>query len=145
MVKGQVEGFRCVQRRRGRPSDTKATGDSKHQLGIIHAHKWHLSRSTGLFWLKRRWYINYDVIVSNCLFMVDGIPMLISWVLTTSTEHSTNSSKQYLYKKTTATTTMIKITWRLFFVCSSWEKDWIGTRSSPHTLQVQNGGPVNLI
>ena len=25
------------------------------------------------------------------------------------------------------------------------EKDWIGTRSSPHTLQVQNGGPVNLI
>ena len=25
------------------------------------------------------------------------------------------------------------------------EKDWMGTRSSPHTLQVQNGGPVNLI
>ena len=25
------------------------------------------------------------------------------------------------------------------------EKDWMGTQSSPHTLQVQNGGPVNLI
>ena len=98
-LKGQVEGFRCVRRRRGRPGDTEATGDSKHQLGIIHAHKWLLSRSTGLFGLKRRWYIIYDIVVSNCLCMVDGIPMLISWVLTKSTEHSTNSSKQYLYKK----------------------------------------------
>ena len=25
------------------------------------------------------------------------------------------------------------------------EKDWMGTRSSPHILQVQNGGPVNLM
>ena len=25
------------------------------------------------------------------------------------------------------------------------EKDWTGTRSSPHTLQVQNGGPANLM
>ena len=32
MVKGQVEGFRCDRRRRGRPGDAKATGDSKHQL-----------------------------------------------------------------------------------------------------------------
>ena len=33
------EGFRCVRGRRGRPCDTKATGDSKDQLGMIHAHK----------------------------------------------------------------------------------------------------------
>jgi len=38
---------------RGRPGHTKATGDSKYQLGIIHAHKWLLSRSSGLFLLKR--------------------------------------------------------------------------------------------
>ena len=25
------------------------------------------------------------------------------------------------------------------------EKDWTGTWSSPHTLQVQNGGPANLM
>ena len=25
------------------------------------------------------------------------------------------------------------------------EKDWTGTLSSPHTLQVQNGGPANLM
>ena len=46
--KGQVEGFRCVWGRRGRPGDTKATGDSKDQLWIIHVHKWLLSRSRGL-------------------------------------------------------------------------------------------------
>ena len=37
MVEAQVEGFKCVRRRRGRPGDAKATGDSKDQLGIIHA------------------------------------------------------------------------------------------------------------
>ena len=36
---------------RGRPGDAKATGD--YQLGIIHAHKWLLSRFTGLLYLKR--------------------------------------------------------------------------------------------
>ena len=46
---GQVEGFRCVQGRRGTPGDTKATGDSKDQLWIMHAHKWLLLRSRGLF------------------------------------------------------------------------------------------------
>ena len=40
MVKAQVEGFRCVRGRRGRPADTKVTGDSKDQLGIIYAHNW---------------------------------------------------------------------------------------------------------
>ena len=39
------------------------------------------------------------------------IPMLISWVLRKSTKHSSNLSK----KKTST----IRITWRLFFVCSS--------------------------
>ena len=34
---------------RGRPGHTKVTGDSKYLLGIIHAHKWLLSRSSGLF------------------------------------------------------------------------------------------------
>ena len=33
--------------KRGRPGHTKVTGDSKYQLGIIHAHKWLLSQSTG--------------------------------------------------------------------------------------------------
>ena len=28
---------------RGKPGHTKGTGDSKYQLGIIHAHKWLLS------------------------------------------------------------------------------------------------------
>ena len=43
MVKAQVEVFRCVRGRRGRPDYTKATGDSKYQLGIIYARKWLLS------------------------------------------------------------------------------------------------------
>ena len=49
MVKGQVEGFRWVRRGRGRPGGSKATGDSKEQFGIIHTHKWILSRSGELF------------------------------------------------------------------------------------------------
>ena len=49
MVKAQVEGFKCVRRRRGRPGDAKATGDSKDQLAIIHVHKW----LTELFCLKK--------------------------------------------------------------------------------------------
>ena len=49
MVKAQIEGFKCVRRRRGRPGDAKAIGDSKDQVGIIHASKWLLSRFTGLF------------------------------------------------------------------------------------------------
>ena len=53
MVKAQVEEFKCVQRRRGRPGDAKATGGSKDQLGIIHVHKWLLSRFTELFCLKK--------------------------------------------------------------------------------------------
>ena len=38
---------------RGRTGHTKATGDSKYQLGSIHAHKWLLSRSSELFLLNR--------------------------------------------------------------------------------------------
>ena len=55
MVKPPLEGFRCVRGRRGRTGhgDVKVTGDSKYQLGIIYAHKWLLSWSRGLFWLKR--------------------------------------------------------------------------------------------
>jgi len=53
---------------RGRPSHTKATGDSNHQLGIIHAHKWLLSQSSGLL-LLRETTIFYDFVVSNCLFV----------------------------------------------------------------------------
>ena len=53
MVKAHVEGFKCVWGRRGRPGDAKAAGDSKDQLGMIHAHKWLLSRFTGLLYLKR--------------------------------------------------------------------------------------------
>ena len=37
------------EEKKGRPGNSKATGDSKDQLGIIHAHKWLLSRSRGLF------------------------------------------------------------------------------------------------
>ena len=39
---------------RGRPGHTKRTGDSKYLLGIIHAHKWLLSRSSGLFSIEER-------------------------------------------------------------------------------------------
>ena len=53
MVKAQVEGFKCVRGRRGRPGDAEATGDSKDQLGIIHVNKWLLSRFKGLLYLKR--------------------------------------------------------------------------------------------
>ena len=53
MVKAQVVGFKCVRGRRGRPGDAKAKGDSKDQVGIIHAHKWLLSRFMGLLYLKR--------------------------------------------------------------------------------------------
>ena len=38
---------------RGRPGHTKAAGDSKYLLGIIHAHKWLLSRSSEPFLLER--------------------------------------------------------------------------------------------
>ena len=38
---------------RERTGHTKATGDSKYQLGSIHAHKWLLSRSSELFLLNR--------------------------------------------------------------------------------------------
>ena len=71
MAKAQVEGFKCVRGRRGRPGDGKATGDSKDQVGIIHAHKWLLSRFMGLLYLKRDDDICYDIVVSNCFFMVD--------------------------------------------------------------------------
>ena len=66
---------------------------SEDRLGIIHAHKWLLSRLTGLFCLKRGDII-YDIVVSNCFF-----PMLISWVLRKSTKHSTNLSKKDKYDK----------------------------------------------
>ena len=97
MVKAQVEGFKCVRGRRGRTGDAKATGDSKYQLGIIYAHKWHLSWSRALFWLKR------DLETTICslrycrlkLFVYGWlIPMLISWVLRKSTKHSSNLSKK---------------------------------------------------
>ena len=68
VVKAQVEGFKCVWGRRGRPGDTKATGDSKDQLGIIYAHKWLLSRSRGL---KR----DLETISSSqnaCLWLIDS-------------------------------------------------------------------------
>ena len=39
---------------RGRPGHIKRTGDSKYLLGIIHAHKWLLSRSSGLFSIEER-------------------------------------------------------------------------------------------
>ena len=51
MVKAQVEGFKCVRGRRGTPGDAKATGISRDQVVIIHAHKWLLSRFTGLLYL----------------------------------------------------------------------------------------------
>ena len=114
MVEAQVEGFRCVRRRRGRTGDAKATGDSKYQLGIIYAHNWLLSWSRGLFWLKR----DLETTICNLRYcrlklFVYGwlIPMLISLVLKKSTKHSSNLSKQK--------TSTIRITWRLFFVCSS--------------------------
>ena len=109
MVKAQVEGFRCVWGRRGRTGDAKATGDSKYQLGIIYAHKWLLSWSRGLFWLKR----DLETTICNLRYcrlklFVYGwlIPMLISWVLRKSTNHSSNLSQ----KKTSK----MRITWRLF-------------------------------
>ena len=97
MVKAQVEGFRCVRGRRGRTGDAKATGDSKYQLGIIYAHKWHLSWSRALFWLKR----DLETTICNLRYcrlklFVYGwlIPMLISWVLRKSTKHSSNLSQK---------------------------------------------------
>ena len=54
MVKAQVEGFKCVRRRRGRPGDAKATGDSKDQVGIIHTHKMALIAVYGTALLEER-------------------------------------------------------------------------------------------
>ena len=73
MVKAQVEGFKCVRRRRGRPGDAKATGDSKDQLGIMHTRaKMALIAIYGTLLLEeRRRYIIYDIVVSGCLLMVD--------------------------------------------------------------------------
>ena len=39
---------------RGTPGHTKGAGDSKYLLGIIHAHKWLLSGSSGLFSVEER-------------------------------------------------------------------------------------------
>ena len=60
VVKGKVQGVRRVQGKRKTWSYqlTKATGDSKHQLGIIHAYKWLLLRSSRLFSLNR----DYDML-----------------------------------------------------------------------------------
>ena len=99
MVKPPLEGFRCVRGRRGRTGhgDVKVTGDSKYQLGIIYAHKWLLSWSRGLLWLKR----DLETTICNLrncrlkLFVYGWlIPMLISWVLRKSTKHSSNLSKK---------------------------------------------------
>ena len=46
-------GVQVCPGRRGRPGDTKATGDSKDQVGIIHEHKGLLLQSKGLFLSKR--------------------------------------------------------------------------------------------
>ena len=54
MVKAQVEGFKCVRRRRGRPGDAKATGDSKDQLGIIHGAQMALIAVYGTLLLEER-------------------------------------------------------------------------------------------
>ena len=54
MVKAQVEGFKCVRGRRGRPGDAKATGDSKDQVGIIQAHKMALIAVYGTPLLEER-------------------------------------------------------------------------------------------
>ena len=43
-----------ASRARGRPGHTKAAGGSKYLLGIIHAHEWLLSRSSGLFSVEER-------------------------------------------------------------------------------------------
>ena len=53
MVKAQVEGFKCVRRRRRRPGDAKAIGDSKGQVGIIHTHKMALIAVYGTLFLKK--------------------------------------------------------------------------------------------
>ena len=117
-LKAQVERFRCVRGRRGRPGDTKATGDSKDQLAIIYAHKWLLSWFTGPLLEKRRWYIIYDIVVLNCLFMVDWFSCWFpgSWRRALNIKQ-THRSNIFIKKKTT--TTIIGLTWRLFFVCSS--------------------------
>ena len=102
MVKAQVEGFRCVRGRRGRPGDAKATGDSKDQLGIIYAHRWLLSWFRGLFWLKRDLETTtYNLQYCRLKLFVYGrlIPMIISGVLRKSTKHSANLSKKNKYDK----------------------------------------------
>ena len=53
MVKGKVQWVMCIQVKTWSYQLTKATGDSKYQLGIIHAHKWLLSRPSGLFLLPQ--------------------------------------------------------------------------------------------
>ena len=83
MVKAQVEGFKCVRGRRGRPGGTKATGDSKDQLTIVYAHKWLLSPSRGL---KR----DLETILSSqiaCLWLSDSHVNFL--VLRKSTNYST--------------------------------------------------------
>ena len=52
MVKAQVEGFKCVRRRR--PGDAKATGDSKDQVRIIHTYKMALIAVYATLFLEER-------------------------------------------------------------------------------------------
>ena len=115
MVKCQVEGFRCNRGRRGRPGDTKEAGDTKDEWGIVHAHKWLLSRSKGLFWLKR----NDDIYLGYCRLKLFVYGWLIDMLLSGSLRGVLNFNKSItaisLYKKITT----VRITWRLFFVCSS--------------------------
>ena len=92
MLKAQVEGFKCVRRRRGRPGDAKATGNSKYQLGIMH------TRANGSYCGLRNPFAWRKTMIYNlrhcCLkLFVYGwlIPMLISWVLRDLSEISRRS------------------------------------------------------
>ena len=46
---------------------------------------------------ERRLYLICDLVVSDCLWLIDSL--VISWVLTKNTKHSTNLSQQSLYQK----------------------------------------------
>ena len=67
---------------------------------------------------RLQWYIIYDIVVLNCLFMVDWFSCWFpgSWrrALNIKQTHRSN-----IFIKKTTTTTIIGLTWRLFFVCSS--------------------------
>ena len=77
------------------------SGDSKDELGIIHAHNMAFIAIYGTLLIECRETTTYNLRYCRLKLFVYGwlIPILTSWVLKKSTNHSTNLSQQSVYQE----------------------------------------------